>query len=210
MDKAVASPRVRRGTTRMFDSDFFERFSRVHPVMPAVLYLPVVALSLYVAVGVKHISFQRLALELLAGYLLWTLFEYWLHRLVFHLPVIGPRTERIAFLIHGVHHDYPWDETRLVIPTPASIVLCILTYFAFRGALGPDLMYGPFAGFVLGYVIYDEVHWYVHAFQPTSRFGRWLRREHFLHHFKEPTSRFGVSCPWLDYLFGTRGNHGRR
>lgn len=194
----------------MFESDFLERFSRVHPLMPAFLYLPVAGLSVYVALAMKQVSLGRLLLELAGGYFFWTLFEYWLHRLVFHLPVIGPKTARIGFIIHGVHHDYPWDESRLVIPTPASLGLCVLTYFAFRGALGSEAMYGPFAGFVLGYVIYDEVHWYVHAYQPTTRIGRWLRREHFLHHFKEPTSRFGVSCPWLDAVFGTRGTLERR
>jgi dihydroceramide fatty acyl 2-hydroxylase len=92
-----------------------------------------------------------------------------------------------------------------VFPPGASLALCGLTYLGFRALLGEQALHGPLAGFVLGYVIYDEVHWYVHAHQPTSRFGRWLRREHFIHHFKEPTSRFGVSCPWLDYVFGTRG-----
>lgn len=209
MDKVAQTPRVQRGTTRMFESDLLERFSRVHPIMPAVLYLPLVALSIYLAVTVGKVSTGRLLLEMFVGYLAWTLFEYWLHRLVFHLPVVGPKTERIAFIIHGVHHEYPWDETRLVMPTFASLGFAVVTYTAFRLLLG-DGMWGPFAGFVLGYVIYDETHWYVHARQPKSRFGRWLRREHFLHHFKEPTSRFGVSCPWLDYVFGTRGSLGRR
>jgi sterol desaturase/sphingolipid hydroxylase (fatty acid hydroxylase superfamily) len=50
----------------------------------------------------------------------------------------------------------------------------------------------------------------VHARTPKTRFTRWLRREHFLHHFKQPGTRFGVSCPWLDYVFGTRGKKPRR
>lgn len=210
MDKAAQSPRVKRGTTHMFESDFIERFSRVHPLMPVVLYVPLALVCIYVAAVPYQVSLGRLSLEVFCGYLAWTLFEYWLHRLVFHLPVVGPKTERIAFLIHGVHHEYPWDETRLVMPTFASLGFCVVTFLGFRAALGAEAMYGPFAGFVLGYVIYDETHWYVHAHTPTSRFGRWLRREHFLHHFREPTSRFGVSCPWLDYLFGTRGTPHRR
>ena len=36
-------------TVRMFDSDFMEFFSRVHPVIPLVLYLPVVGYMLYVS-----------------------------------------------------------------------------------------------------------------------------------------------------------------
>jgi dihydroceramide fatty acyl 2-hydroxylase len=188
----------------MFESDFIERFSRVHPLVPAVIYLPIVAASAYIGAQVYGVSLPRLGLQILYGYLLWTLVEYWLHRLVFHLPVVGPKTKRANFLIHGVHHDYPWDETRLVFPLAASAGLCALTYAAFRAVLGVEGMYGPFAGFVLGYVIYDETHWYVHARRPTTQFGRWLRREHFLHHFKDSTTRFGVSCPWLDYVFGTR------
>lgn len=194
----------------MFESDFFERFSRVHPLVPAALYLPLVGVSIYFAAGVYGVPWGRLGLQLFAGYFLWTLCEYWLHRLVFHLPIIGPKTKRLNFLIHGVHHDYPWDETRLVFPAAASAGLCVVTYAIFRAALGVEGMYGPFAGFVLGYVIYDETHWYVHAKRPTSAFGRWLRREHFLHHFKDSTTRFGVSCPWLDYVFGTRPRKAER
>ncbi len=38
----------RNETVRMFESDFMEFFSRVHPATPLVLYLPVVGYMLYV------------------------------------------------------------------------------------------------------------------------------------------------------------------
>ena len=193
---------VRLASPRMFRSDFLERFSRAHPLTPALVYLPVVAAS--VVLALRREALLRAAFSVFAGYLLWTLSEYWLHRTLFHLHVVGPRTARVAFLVHGVHHESPRDEQRLVMPVGASFFLCILTYGAFRLALGPAL-WAPFAGFVLGYVIYDEMHWYLHTGRPTSRFARWLRRQHLLHHFKDPASRFGVSCPWLDYLFCSRG-----
>lgn len=199
------APRAQRGSPRMFESDFFEYFSRVHPLVPAAIYVPISLVSVGVAIGVEHVSVWRVAIEFVLGYLFWTLFEYWLHRLFFHLPVVGPKTQRIYFYVHGVHHDYPWDEGRLVIPPGASLFLCAAIFLTFRWLLGASGMYGPFAGFVFGYVLYDTIHWYVHAHAPKNRFGRWLRREHMVHHFKEPTSRFGVSCPWLDYVFGTRG-----
>ncbi len=203
------APRTMRGSPRMFESDFFEWFSRVHPAVPAILYLPMAAASVGVALVSEDLPLWRVAIEVVGGYLSWTLFEYWLHRLFFHLPVVGPKTRRIYFYVHGVHHEYPWDETRLVIPPGASLFLCLAIFGAFRVLFGAHLMYGPFAGFVIGYVLYDSLHWYVHARAPRNRFGRWLRREHLVHHFKEPTSRFGVSCPWMDYLFGTRGQPAR-
>ncbi len=196
------SQRARPSSPRMFESNLFERFSRAHPLAPAVLYLPVAAMSIALSwrQGPLHT-----VLGVFAGYLVWTVVEYWLHRLIFHLPVIGPKSARVAFVLHGVHHDNPSDETRLVMPIGASLPMALVVFAVFRLTLGASAVWGPFAGFAIGYVIYDEVHWYLHAGKPTSAWGRWVRRQHFLHHFSEPTSRFGVSCPWLDYVFFTRG-----
>jgi len=193
----------------MFESDLLERFSRVHPAVPAVLYLPVVTFSLYRAIRVEQLGVVQVVGEFVAGYLFWTLFEYWMHRLIFHMPVVGPKTARAYFLLHGVHHDYPWDATRLVMPPGASLLLCVVTIIAFRAVLGPHFMYGPFAGFVFGYVLYDSLHWYMHHRAPKGRFLGWMRREHLVHHFKDSHSRFGVSCPWLDHVFRTTGRISR-
>src|SRR4030095_13182827 len=40
------APRVLAGTTRMFESNVLEFFSRVHPATPAVVYLPLAAYCL--------------------------------------------------------------------------------------------------------------------------------------------------------------------
>lgn len=198
-------PKVHQGSARMFESDFIERFSRVHPATPVVVFGPVVVLALYLSVAKFGFSVLGAAAAALVGYVGWMFSEYWLHRRVFHLKVVGPKTKRAYFLIHGVHHDYPWDLSRLVIPPGASIILAAMVFGLFRLVLGPVAMYPYFAGFVAGYVVYDTTHWYIHARVPRTRFGRWLRREHMVHHFKAPNSRYGVSCPWLDHLFRTTG-----
>jgi len=140
----------------------------------------------------------------LAGYLGWTLTEYWLHRLFFHLPVRGKISERIYFFVHGVHHDWPWDHSRLVMPPSVSIILAVAFYFLFRVLFG-EAIHALFTGFVIGYVVYDTVHWYTHAGSPQNRYLRFLRREHLVHHFRESGTRFGVSCPWWDVVFRTTG-----
>ena len=48
-------------TVRMFDSDFMEFFSRVHPVIPLILYLPVVGFMLYVALWSARIPDRLLS-----------------------------------------------------------------------------------------------------------------------------------------------------
>src|SRR5262249_61738802 len=42
-------------TVRMFESDFMEFFSRVHPVTPLVIYLPVVGYMLYVSLWQRRL-----------------------------------------------------------------------------------------------------------------------------------------------------------
>lgn len=200
-----ASAKFHKGSARMFRSDFFEWFSHVHPATPAVVFLPVVAFAMYMAIGHQGQAPLAAVAWLVGGYVIWTLFEYWFHRLFFHLEVRGPRTERIYFFIHGVHHDYPWDRTRLVMPLSVSLTIGTLAYLLFRAVWGATAMWAPYAGFVLGYVLYDTVHWYVHAGKPKWWLGKMLRREHLVHHFKESGSRFGVSCPWWDKVFRTEG-----
>jgi sterol desaturase/sphingolipid hydroxylase (fatty acid hydroxylase superfamily) len=193
-----------KGSARMFDSPILEKLSHVHPATPAVLFLPIITASMWASLGVDHTPGVSIAWQLVAGYLGWTLTEYWLHRLFFHLPVRGPMSEKVYFFVHGVHHDWPWDHSRLVMPPSISLILGGLFYLLFRALFGPAI-HALFAGFAIGYVVYDTVHWYTHAGAPTSRVFKFLRREHLVHHFRESGTRFGVSCPWWDVVFRTTG-----
>ena len=87
-------------------------------------------------------------LGLVIGYMAWTLTEYFGHRYLFHtvfaLPFgLGPRFQ---FLIHGVHHIYPNDPLRLVMPPLLSAPIMLIALpiirllfgasFALAGARG--------------------------------------------------------------------------
>src|SRR5882757_7178435 len=75
---------ARNETVRMFDSDFMEFFSRVHPAIPLILYLPVVGFMLHMAIWRQGFPVFVVAGLFLLGMLLWTLFEYLIHRYIFH------------------------------------------------------------------------------------------------------------------------------
>jgi dihydroceramide fatty acyl 2-hydroxylase len=193
---------LRPTTTRMFESDFIERFSRVHPISPFVLWVPVMLVCLYrtyerglpLAVGVGLFA---------AGVLLWTLTEYVLHRYVFHWVNETSWGKRIHFVIHGVHHDFPSDKDRLVMPLGASIPVGVLIYVAFYYAFGQPHGEALYAGMALGYMGYDGTHYAVHHFKHTTRVGKFLRRHHMLHHHADHEGGFGVSTPLWDLVFRT-------
>ena len=99
-------------TVRMFDSDFMEFFSRVHPATPLILYLPVVGFMLYVALWRQGFPVFVVVGFFLLGMLLWTLTEYLIHRYIFHYEPKTRVGKRLHYIIHGVHHDYPNDAKK--------------------------------------------------------------------------------------------------
>ena len=185
----------------MFASPLLDRFTRVHPVVPVLIYAP--AIALLFAHGVRGQGVAG-ALGLAAGgYAVWTLTEYWLHRVVFHYE---PRTRlgaRLHWMLHGVHHEHPNDPLRLVMPPTASIPLALAFYAVFRVTLGARYAPGFDAGFLAGYLAYDMLHYHVHHHRPRTRLGRRLRELHMRHHFQDDDRGFGVSAPYWDRVFGT-------
>ena len=189
-------------TVRMFESDFIEFFSRVHPAIPLLLYVPVIAYMLYVSLWHQKLSILAVAGLFLLGVLLWTLLEYLIHRYIFHYEPKTHLGKRLHYIIHGVHHDYPNDARRLVMPPSISIPLAVLFYILFLLIFG-HLAPGVFAGLVFGYVCYDMLHYATHHFPMKRGLWLWLKQYHLRHHYKNDDAGFGISSPLWDYVFRT-------
>jgi sterol desaturase/sphingolipid hydroxylase (fatty acid hydroxylase superfamily) len=184
----------------MFENDFLDRFTRVHPAVPVVLFAPAIAILAYM--GVDNRGAEAIA-WITGGYLFWTLTEYWLHRVVFHFEPEQGIGRRIHWMIHGVHHDHPNDPLRLVMPPSASIPLATVFLVLFWFALGTGRWAAFGGGFLAGYLAYDMLHYHVHHHVPKTRLGRRLREAHMRHHFQDHDAGYGVSAPYWDYVFGT-------
>jgi sterol desaturase/sphingolipid hydroxylase (fatty acid hydroxylase superfamily) len=187
-------------TIPLFTSPWLERLSHIHPATPAVVFLPIVGWFLWQAL--RQVPLLIVIGLAPAGLLLWTLAEYTLHRWVFHYQPTSTRGKHIHFLIHGIHHDYPRDSTRLVMPPAVSLPLAALFGLAFRSFFGASY-HGVFAGFLLGYVMYDAIHYATHHWKMEGRIARFLTEYHLRHHFRDDDLGYGVSSPLWDYVFGT-------
>src|SRR5688572_16609340 len=107
----------------MFRSPWLDRFTRVHPAVPVIIYVPAIVALLVLAE--PRTSFLDAAGLVLGGYAVWTLTEYWLHRVVFHFEPEDGIGARLHWMLHGVHHDHPNDPLRLVMPPAASVPLAV-------------------------------------------------------------------------------------
>ena len=185
----------------MFKSSLLDRFTRVHHYVPVAIFAPVIAVL--AVLGVQRLdALQALGLAF-AGYLFWTLTEYWMHRIVFHFEPEDGIGARLHWMIHGVHHDHPNDPLRLVMPPSVSVPLAILFYLLFVLVLGGDRAPAFGAGFLAGYLIYDMIHYHLHHHRPRTRLGRTLRELHMRHHFQDDERGFGISAPYWDHVFRT-------
>jgi hypothetical protein len=194
-----------RGSPRMFKVDWIEKyFSRVRPSHVVALWVPFSFWCLWRAAHTPGPSLGQQGLFVALGVLIWTFLEYMLHRFLFHF-VPNEHSEwqkETSYLIHGIHHDYPWDGDRLVMPPTAAAVIAVALWWPLKALLGAYFFAG-FGGVLIGYVWYDLTHYYLHHGKPTTRLGKWLRKYHLVHHFATPNVRYGITTPLWDLVFRT-------
>ncbi len=170
--------------------------------MPAVIFIPIIGVMYYLAIDGGSSAFAIAGLSV-AGIVIWTLSEYWLHRLLFHWHPKFKGGDQLNFIIHGVHHDHPNDRMRLVMPPAVGLPLAVVFLAAFVLVFGTPAGYIAFGGFLIGYLAYDYTHYYVHHFVPRSKIGKKIREHHMRHHFQDHRFGYGVSSPMWDYVFRT-------
>jgi dihydroceramide fatty acyl 2-hydroxylase len=185
----------------MFKSGLLDRFTRVHHLVPVVIFLP--AIVLLCSTGIGRAGLLPAVAYFAGGYALWTLAEYWIHRVIFHFEPEEGVGARLHWMVHGVHHDHPNDPLRLVMPPAASVPLALVFYALFWLVLGADRAFAFGAGFLAGYLAYDMIHYHLHHHSPRTRLGKWLRELHMRHHFQDDERGFGISAPYWDRVFGT-------
>ena len=194
--------RPQRGEAPMFDWPLLERLSVVRPAYPTAVFLPAGFYFLWKSVSGLDGMGVSILLYLL-GLLVWSLVEYLVHRNSFHHEPKNRWQVALVYLFHGVHHAYPDDSRRWMMPLSASIPLATAFYFLFRLVLG-SWTPGVFAGFIHGYLAYDLLHYFIHRGRMPGRIGRFLRQHHMAHHYAKPDRHFGVTSPLWDLVFRTR------
>lgn len=184
----------------LFKNAFLEKLTHIHPLTPLLVFFPIISFLFYQSS--IQLSLLDLALSFVGGFFFWTFLEYTMHRYAFHFEAKSEFGKKIIFLFHGIHHDYPKDFTRLVMPLSVSIPLSSLFYLGFYSLFGT---HGAvvFCGMMTGYLIYDYIHFGVHYFQSKNPVFVYLKRYHLWHHYQQPEKGFGVSNPLWDYVFRT-------
>ena len=125
-----------RASPPMFKSGLLDRFTRVHHLVPVVIFAARDRRCCSRPASGASACSPSLAYAA-GGYALWTLAEYWIHRVIFHFEPEEGFGARVHWMVHGVHHDHPNDPLRLVMPPAASVPLALVFYAALLARAGP-------------------------------------------------------------------------
>jgi sterol desaturase/sphingolipid hydroxylase (fatty acid hydroxylase superfamily) len=184
---------------KLFQSNWMNSLSKVHFTVPLYIFIPVILFFIYKALS-NGIDALALLLYFLGGLAIWTITEYFLHRFVFHYHPTSEFGKKIHFIFHGVHHDYPRDKKRLVMPPSASIPLAALFYFFFSLFFEQAALFAFFPGFLTGYLAYDMMHYAMHHHNFKSGFFKKIKQHHMLHHYQDASKGYGVSSSLWDKI----------
>jgi len=191
-----------KGQAQLFKNSYLEMLTKTHPLVIWAMYLPAFAglpIYTYVKLGFEG---WKIAALFIAGMVFWTLFEYIMHRYVFHMVAESERAQKIVYVMHGNHHHFPRDKERLFMPPVPSLIISSILFSLMFLAMG-KLAYVFFPGFILGYLMYGSMHYAIHAWNPPFKWMKPLWRNHHLHHYKDEGKGYGVSTTIWDRVFGT-------
>lgn len=199
----VAHPRPKHnGTKTLFENPLLERLTRTHIAVPVTVFVLYSAGLFAWSVIETAQPVENVAGMFIAGLLSFTLFEYLMHRYLYHMAPSTQKKAELQYKFHGIHHEYPKDKTRLALPPWITVMIYTLILWGLHSVFG-DIFLGYFSGFLMGYAMYLLVHYSVHAFAPPKNAFKMLWVNHAVHHYKDDNIAFGVSSPLWDYVFGT-------
>ena len=188
--------------SKMFENPILDKLTSSHASIPISMLVLFGIGFLYWGTQHTLLNNSQYIILVLAGIVSWTLFEYLMHKHLYHMLPTNKIRGWIQYNMHGMHHEYPKDKSRLAMPPLAIIVIVFMFLFLFR-LIMDDFAFGFTPGFLFGYAGYLCVHYIVHAFPRPNGMFKVLWVNHAIHHYKDPDVAFGVSTPLWDHVFGT-------
>lgn len=192
-----------KGRARLFKNPLLEALTVSSPLESTISSVGISALCVWAGFLIAPESTSGKAITwFFTGLLSWSLFEYLLHRYLFHLADDAFRgSKRLTYLLHGVHHEYPNDAQRTLMPFVPKALFSLIFFGIFYLLLGKN---GSFfsAGFLMGYYFYSMMHYAIHRFK-APKILKTLWTHHHLHHHLHSDKAYGVSSMIWDRVFGT-------
>lgn len=189
---------------RLFRSDFLESLTHSNSVIILTIWYPVAFAFLFNGFRSAQ-SMGTFAVGILIGLFSWSIIEYFAHRVLYHFPVKSPLLRQYMYMYHGVHHREPFASSRVTMPVLPAALFFVVAYLGLNFVIPERYFSSIFGAYILGYALYESLHFAIHRLDLDLPFIRYMRRHHMAHHLGGPQQKFGLTTPIWDYVFGTLG-----
>jgi sterol desaturase/sphingolipid hydroxylase (fatty acid hydroxylase superfamily) len=166
------------------------------------------AIDIPLGIVLIFMSFRHHDLSLLAafmaivfGLILFSYFEYFIHRWLFHGSV------RIMAEGHHAHHLNPMGYDSLPFFLPAMVLVILTGIFLLLMPMSSAFLLTGTITF--GYVTYGLSHFSIHHIRFHRSWARHWSAHHLIHH-RHADANFGVTTPVWDVLLDTRYAYERK
>ena len=146
----------------------------------------------------------------IAGVLLyWPFQEWWMHRVLLHLPPIelGGRSVELDFAKkHRLHHADPTHLPLIFLPLP-TVVVSLVVFSSIAGALSDwalSFIFVFMGTASFSTLLYEWTHYLTHSrYLPQTAFFKRIWKQHRWHHYKNEKYWYSFTVPHIDGWMGT-------
>jgi sterol desaturase/sphingolipid hydroxylase (fatty acid hydroxylase superfamily) len=204
--KAVVVPN--QNAPSLFKNKFLNKLTSSSPYTIITLYVLFSGFLIYTGYTKYNLSLDTIIAFFIFGVLSWTLAEYILHRFVYHKLKDATYDTGLHYLLHGIHHKYPNDQSKVILPIVPSIIVASILFGIFYLIFG-IYVFAFVPGFLLTYLGYMLIHYMVHT-KPMPKKYNFFWKHHNIHHYQQHDRAFGVSTSLWDRVFGTMPEKNRK
>ena len=140
--------------------------------------------------------------------LYWPFQEWWMHKILLHLPPLkwrGNEYEMNFARVHRLHHLEPKNLTLTFLPLSA-ILVSLFVFSSLFYYCTHQWMYTCtwMCTASCSTLLYEWTHYLTHTdYKPRGRYYRRIWKLHRLHHYKNEQYWFSFTIPWIDQWLGT-------
>jgi sterol desaturase/sphingolipid hydroxylase (fatty acid hydroxylase superfamily) len=178
-------------------------FGARHPLFSLLFAVPLAATFIALAWRPGRAPLT-IALEIGAGVVYWTFFEYAMHRWFYHWRPRVPALRRAVESFHVYHHRNISDRR---VYNAGPLLALPLTLLLAAPVLAVSRTLASTATVLIGtlgmYYIYEWCHYTFHVRTYRGGWLGYMQRFHLLHHDRNWRANFGVTNPVWDVIFRT-------
>ncbi len=186
----------------IMDTKVFPGFYVTNPHLPFYIYTPITIAMLLIAVLYVEMEYAQIFIGLGTSLLFWPVFEYFMHRYLFHWEPKGEFGKKFIYTIHQGHHDYP-NDGRLMLVGPIVSLPAFLLFWGLGYLIAGHYTHPFMAGVATCYMFYDWLHFASHHYNYENQLFRKLKSHHMRHHYEDNDKNFAFTTLIWDIIMQT-------